>query len=148
MAQDSVAVHYIDLQSRKHVGFLPLKNALYRQKTHQLDFSNSDAFLTFENNTIHIQDIKTHWNHLNFEGEVELAIHAADDIDLSIWAHSISGPVSDAQKVLSHFTHSYFWDIPLQGLCAVLTRHSFLSITSLPMLFFWTGKSREILSVD
>lgn len=140
VAPESVAVHYIDLQSGKHVGFLPLKNALYTQKTHQLEFSNSDAFLTFENNTIHIQDIKTHWNQLDFEGEVELAIHAADDVDLSIWAHSISGPVSDAQKVLSHFTHSYFWDIPLKGAVRSLDTALFFKYHFSPHAVLLDGK--------
>lgn len=112
---DVVAVHYLDLQTWTHVGFLPLKNASYYQKNRDLLFTNGSGMVHFENNRIHIQEVESYWNRLLLKGSLEIVIKALDDVDLTICADYIAGPASDGQRILSHFSDSIFWEIPFQG---------------------------------
>ncbi|MCC5832441.1 MAG: hypothetical protein JJU12_05290 [Chlamydiales bacterium] len=110
-----VAIHYLDLQTWNHVGFLPLRNTAYSQKNRDLIFEKGRGMVHFENKLIHIQDVEAYWNNLQLKGSLEIEAATLDDVDLKIWADSIIGPASDAQRVLSHFSDSVFWEIPFQG---------------------------------
>jgi len=109
------AVHYIDLKTWDHVGFLPLKEASYYQKKRDLLFTNAQAIVHFENKSIHIQDVEAYWNQLALKGEIEIETRARDDVDLMMRAHYLEGPASDAQQLLSHFSDSILWEIPFKG---------------------------------
>lgn len=115
VTKDVAAVHYFDLQTWDHVGFLPLKEAVYSQKNKGVTFTEGEAVVHFENRQIHILDVETKWGALTLKGELEIETRALDDVDLIMSAHSIAGPASDAQKLLSHFSHSIFWEIPFEG---------------------------------
>ncbi|MCH9627234.1 MAG: hypothetical protein S4CHLAM2_08690 [Chlamydiales bacterium] len=115
IAKDVAAVHYFDLQTWDHVGFLPLKDTVYQQKNKRVTFTEGEAVVHFENEQIHILDVETKWADLTLKGELEIEMHALDDVDLVMSAHSIEGPASDAQKLLAHFSHSIFWEIPFEG---------------------------------
>lgn len=112
---DVAAVHYLDLQTWSHVGFLPLQNAAYYQKNRDLIFENGRGMVHFENRLVHIQDVEVNWNRLELKGCLEIEARALDDVDLTLCADYLSGPASDAQRILSHFSDSVFWEIPFQG---------------------------------
>lgn len=109
------AVHYVDLENWDHVGFLPLKGAVYHQKRQDFFLTDADAVVHFENNKIHIKDITAYFNQLCLKGDVEIDIRSLDDIDLDLHADYVSGPAEDAQSLLKHFVSSPFFDFPLIG---------------------------------
>ncbi len=115
MCTDVVAVHYIDLETWNHVGFLPLRNTTYYQKNRDLLFNNGQAMVHFENNLIHIQDVEAYWNALMIKGNIEIATKSPDHVELMIHSDYLAGPASDAQKMLSHLSDSVFWEIPFEG---------------------------------
>ncbi|MFZ0565024.1 MAG: hypothetical protein WAM28_02385 [Chlamydiales bacterium] len=112
---DGIAVHYVDLETGDHEGFLSLKGARYWQKKQDVVFKEGNALVHFDNTKIHIQDIETSWDSLCFSGEIEIDIRARDDVDLFLKAHHISGSAHDAQVLLSHFTPSFFWELSIEG---------------------------------
>ena len=115
LVSEIIAVHYFDLQTWDHVGFLPLKGAHYWQKNYGFHLENADAVVNFENNVIHIQNLKTCGEGIDFEGDLSLCIRSLTDVDLQIHVDRIDGSATDAQKFLAHFKPSFFWQIPCEG---------------------------------
>lgn len=109
------AVHYIDLESWDHVGFLPIKKGIYHQKKHDFFLTDADAIVQFENNKIHVKEITAYFNQLCLKGNVEIGIRSFEDLDLDLCAQSISGPAEDAERLLKHFVSSPFFDFPIKG---------------------------------
>lgn len=114
-AATGAGCHTFDLQRGGHVGYLPLHQGTYYQKNRDLCFTEAAGTVHFNNNTITLLDTQAKWNQLTLKGEIEIEIRALEDVDLKIKAEELSGPVSDAQALLSHFSNSLFWEIPFQG---------------------------------
>lgn len=108
-------VHYIDLLTRDHVGYLPIKDAKYLQKNFGFCLENADAVVHFENQVIRIQNIVAQSEGMAFQGDVELTIRSSDDIDLKFSADHIGGTAKGARRFLSHFSQTLFWDLPFEG---------------------------------
>jgi hypothetical protein len=113
--KDTKAIHYFDLKTGEHAGFLPLHGAKYYQKNFGFLLENIETLISFENEKIHIQQIEAEAAGLHMKGNVDLAIQALDAIDLKITLDQVNGPVSCAQAFLSHFKPSYFWQMPFDG---------------------------------
>ncbi len=109
------AIHSIDLQNHTHFGVLPLTSGEYLQKHRDLLFTDAQATVHFENKNIHIEGVEANWHQLHFKGDVEIETRARDDVGLVLRANYLRGPAADAQKLLSHFTQSIFWEIPFEG---------------------------------
>lgn len=109
------SVHYLDLKTWSHVGFLPLKEATYWQKNYDFRLENVNAFVQFENQNIQIQDIVANSGGLDFHGDVHLKIQSLNDIDLTISVDKIRGSAAQAQGFLTHIKPSLLWDIPIEG---------------------------------
>lgn len=115
VSSEVTPVHYIDLDTWEHVGFLPLKGSTYHQKNHNFLLSDVDTIIHFENNKIHVQEITAHFKELCLKGDVEIEIKSIVDVDMDIHARHISGRASDAQELLKHFVSSPFLDYPIDG---------------------------------
>lgn len=109
------AVHYVDLKTWNHVGFLPLKEADYWQKNYDFHLEKTQAVVNFENNAIHIQNIQTTSEGVDFEGNVNITIRSIEDVDLKIYVDKLKGNAPDARRFLAHFKPSFFWQLPIEG---------------------------------
>ena len=112
---EMTAVHYIDLKTGSHVGFLPLKDASYWQKNYDFHLEKTAAVVNFENSEIHIQNIMTESDSVEFRGAVNLDIHSLTDVDLKITVSNLKGSACNTQKFLSHFKPSFIWQLPIEG---------------------------------
>ncbi len=112
---ETAAVHYFDLKTGHHVGCLPLKEANYWQKNFDFHLENTDALVHFENNQIRIKNIVTQAEGLGLHGHVNLVLHAKDDVEMKLGIDKATGSAGSAQKFLSHFTPSFFWQLPIEG---------------------------------
>lgn len=109
------AVHYFDLKTWDHVGFLPLKDARYWQKNYDFHLEKTGAIVNFENREIRIQNIETLADEVELKGNVYLNIHSLEDIDLKIAVADLKGSATHTQQFLSHFKPSCIWQLPLEG---------------------------------
>ena len=115
LASEISAVHYLNLQTWDHLGFLPVKGGKYLQKNYGFTLDEAAALIHFENNTIHIQDINTHGEGVAFHGDVDVIVRSPEDVEMVISVGQLRGAVRDAQKFLAHFKSSFLWEIPLDG---------------------------------
>lgn len=120
------SVHYLDLKTWSHVGFLPLKESTYWQKNYDFRLEKVNAYVQFENQNIQIQNIIANSGGLDFNGDVHLKIQSLRDIDLIISVDKISGSAAQAQEFLTHFKPSLLWEIPVDGEVAGEGRSLFL----------------------
>ncbi|NGX53959.1 MAG: hypothetical protein K1000chlam4_00680, partial [Chlamydiae bacterium] len=142
------AVHYIDLDTLEHLGFLPLTEATYTQKNFDLTFTDAKAIVYFENEKIRIEQIEMRREDLVFQGEMRLAINHIDDVDLTIETQHIHGPASQAQDILSHFVPSVFWDVPLDGQIECMKDDLFFHFAFQPKSKLLEGRVRGELHAD
>ncbi len=112
---DMMAVHYIDLKTWDHVGYLPLKGAKHHQKNYSLHLDAIDGLVQFENKTIRINDVKTNWQGLLIEGKLEIQINSLTDIDIALDSSIAQGTLMVGSRFLSHFVTSPLLDLPLLG---------------------------------
>ncbi len=115
MASGVPASHHLDLHTRKHFGFLPIKEGEYFQKNHGFLLEETSALIYFENNTVHIQEITTQGEGITFQGDADLVIRSPEDVELIIKVQQLRGAIRDAGKFLSHFKPSFLWEIPVEG---------------------------------
>lgn len=117
---DITAVHYVDLKTWEHVGYLPLKKASHQQKNHDLFFSEVDTLVEFENNVVRLKEVSTNWQGIPFQGEVEIVVRSFDDVDFSIWAGCPQGSLMVGQRLLRHFMKpGPLLELPLSGTFAI-----------------------------
>ena len=109
------ASHHWDLRTRKHFGFLPITEGEYFQKNHRFLLEDASALIYFENNTVHIQEITTQGEGIDFQGDAHLVIRSPEDVELIIKVQQLQGAIRDAGKFLSHFKPSFLWELPMEG---------------------------------
>ncbi len=108
-------IHTIDLKTQKHWGELPLKATEFFHKRHQFHLTEGSGIAHIEGQNISIEGVTIYSDALCMQGAVELEVQAFDDIDLSLHANSLAGPLEDAVAFLSHFKPAIFSALPLRG---------------------------------
>src|SRR5690606_14660850 len=88
------AVHYIDLKTWDHVGYLPLKGATHVQKNFDIDVKYIEGLVQCENKSIRINDVKTIWKGLPMDGRLEIQMHSLTDMDLGLQSTIRQGSLS------------------------------------------------------
>ncbi len=132
------AFHYFEIGSKTNFGFIPIQNATYFDKISGLLFTDVEADLILDGEKFHIPNIQAYCCGVSVAGQVDADFSdptpGVGDVD--IYAHSISGKVSNIQQVLAHFDKGLFLlKLPLEG-----------NFTSGPKgggLHFCLGKGRE-----
>ena len=115
LASGVCASHHVDLHTRKHFGFLPIREGIYYQKNHGFHLKEATALIYFENNAVHIQEIKTQGEGITFHGDADLVIRSPEDVELIIKVQQLRGAIRDAGNFLAHFKPSFFWELPVEG---------------------------------
>ena len=108
-------VHYFNLETKEHTGFLPLQSATYRQKNHQLDFSEMSALISFKDHEIHIDKLKAHYENLLFDASVAITLLGPKQVDLQLTLPRVLGSATSARSFLSHLNDLPLWKLPLEG---------------------------------
>lgn len=109
------AFHYLDLNSKDHFGFIQSQGSSYTDKHSRSIFSNIFADVYISQDHIHIENIQTSSQNIQFQGNINIDHSNSDAIDVTIHTKSIQGSVSDAQKFLSRFDNFSFSNLPLKG---------------------------------
>ncbi|MCH9609335.1 MAG: hypothetical protein S4CHLAM45_04760 [Chlamydiales bacterium] len=111
----SNSLHYIDLMTGDHIGYLPLKNGKHVQKNYGLTFDHVDTSVQFENQMIHLKEIETNWKGLPFTGKIDIHLESLTDFDLEMAGEMKQGSLMVGRELLSHFNTSFLSNLPLLG---------------------------------
>ncbi len=109
------AVHYVDLQSGEHCGFLPVTAAKYWQKNFGFHLEELSSVIHFHQKRIHFDQIEALGEGVHFEGNVAVEVHSPEQVELTICVDQLNGSASDARQFLAHFKPSFLWELPIQG---------------------------------
>lgn len=111
-------VHYFDLSTGTHFGFLPLMNATYFEKNSGLLFTDVNAEVVFEGKNIHVPTVESFCNGIYMAGALAVDFNELHDgyFDVDIHPQSVHGKLTQVQSFFSHFQKSFFFlKVPLEG---------------------------------
>lgn len=116
--KDSKATHTLDLNSGDYFGKIPLSNITILEKNNGVKFTNISAHLILEPNKIQSTDLEAFCNDIYFSGTLNANYDRLSEgyATIDIHAHTMEGPVTKVQEVLSRvYTSPFLLNCPLQG---------------------------------
>lgn len=137
---DSQAVHSIDIQTKEHVGYMPVTDASYLQKSCHFQAQSISGLIRFENNRIYISDMHSDWQTLPLVGEVDVTIHSFDNIDIKLYGGCVEANAKEALALLNHFYPHKLSGLPIEGSVDVPVRQLFFHFNLGPEFSVVTGK--------
>ena len=118
MQEPLSAFHTVDVIAKQHLGYLPLENVTYFDKSSGLLFTGVFAEAVFEGEKIHLDNVHAFCNGINFIGtvDVDYSNPLKGYYDVLVRSHTMQGSFSQAQHLLAHFEETAgFGKIPLEG---------------------------------
>lgn len=111
------AVHYFDFITGSHGGVIPLKHTRYFEKSSGLLFTDIAAQVTLGQNGVYATDVETFCNGIYFAGDLNINYGSLPgrNLDVGIYAHTMSGRISDVQSLVAHFNPDLINRSPLEG---------------------------------
>lgn len=112
------AFHFVDFNSQKHFGRLPVVHARYFDAHSGLLFNPIEGIVIFEDDTINIEKVTAYCQGLVFKGEIEIDYSPPGKgvFDTSIKIDQLFGTFTNAHQFLAHFNaKNLLAELPLEG---------------------------------
>jgi len=120
---------FLDFNTLAYYGILPVVNGIYFEKSSGLLFSDVNSLTILEGKRIHMTDLRTSCNSMDFAGklDIDLSSPVKGMYDMDIHAHTIQGTFSQLQHLFSHFDSlKFFQKFPLEGNLKLLEKEAYL----------------------
>lgn len=113
----SEAGHYVRFDTGEHFGWLPIHQASYFDKGSGLLFSSLQGQVLFFDHKVHLPHIEGYSNGLLVGGTVEVDYSNPEPgaFTVGLQVDILAGSFSNAQHFFSHFDHSFFTTLPVEG---------------------------------
>ena len=115
VSQERQAFLYQDFKEVRQKGQIPICDATYLEKNHDLQFHHFSAMGKLEDSVIELMQAKAECEGVQFEGAAKIDNGDPTKTELLIHATRFEGSFSSMQKLCSHLCDLPFWKLSTEG---------------------------------